>query len=302
MELATKLNTVFVFETDSHVRFAETRGEQNLDAIYCSSISTWITYAFLSLGSRCDTSVPTALHASPEMHAMAGQALSRARRLLYVARLLTPSDKRRVTTLVMNPGPVYFVRCADTSMTNFFAFMLGSATSLPAVKYFCLYAGAAILFDFFMQVESLAEPLVVLPRNRLYSELLQSVYTVHHAGDCLRNADRRRQRAHSRTRTREPFNIKVHTTATTRPHSPLALFLLNPSHRARPPLERLDTPVPLLRPTCITDHGVRGLFGDGCEPAEGRQDGLALLLQGEFSVHRDRRGGKCFICIGLVHP
>eukprot|EP00752_Nemacystus_decipiens_P003669 g3381.t1 len=39
-----------------------------------------------------------------------------------------------------------------TSMTNFFAFMLGSATSLPAVEYFCLYAGSAILFDFFLQV------------------------------------------------------------------------------------------------------------------------------------------------------
>lgn len=44
---------------------------------------------------------------------------------------------------------------ADTSMTNFFAFLLGSATSLPAVEYFCIYAGLAILFDFFLQAKSL---------------------------------------------------------------------------------------------------------------------------------------------------
>ncbi|CAM9351224.1 unnamed protein product, partial [Laminaria digitata] len=40
---------------------------------------------------------------------------------------------------------------ADTSLTNFFAFLLGSSTSLPAVEYFCVYAGVAILFDFFLQ-------------------------------------------------------------------------------------------------------------------------------------------------------
>ncbi|CAN0336849.1 unnamed protein product, partial [Ascophyllum nodosum] len=39
-----------------------------------------------------------------------------------------------------------------TSLTNFIAFMLGSTSSLPAVEYFCLYAGTAILFDFFLQV------------------------------------------------------------------------------------------------------------------------------------------------------
>lgn len=30
--------------------------------------------------------------------------------------------------------------------------MLGSFTVLPAVEYFCLYAGTAILFDFILQV------------------------------------------------------------------------------------------------------------------------------------------------------
>ncbi|CAM9122089.1 unnamed protein product, partial [Laminaria digitata] len=39
-----------------------------------------------------------------------------------------------------------------TSLTNFFAFMLGSTSSLPVVEYFCLYAGTAILFDFFLQM------------------------------------------------------------------------------------------------------------------------------------------------------
>eukprot|EP00904_Undaria_pinnatifida_P008217 jgi/Undpi1/4525/HiC_scaffold_18.g07879.m1 len=39
-----------------------------------------------------------------------------------------------------------------TSLTNFFAFMLGTTSSLPVVEYFCLYAGTAILFDFFLQM------------------------------------------------------------------------------------------------------------------------------------------------------
>ncbi|CAM9554027.1 unnamed protein product, partial [Laminaria digitata] len=38
-----------------------------------------------------------------------------------------------------------------TSLTNFFAFVLGSTSSLPAVEYFCWYAATAILFDFFLQ-------------------------------------------------------------------------------------------------------------------------------------------------------
>ncbi|CAM9853375.1 unnamed protein product [Chrysoparadoxa australica] len=39
-----------------------------------------------------------------------------------------------------------------TSLTDFTAFMLGSWTSLPAVKYFCIYAAVAILFDYMLQV------------------------------------------------------------------------------------------------------------------------------------------------------
>ncbi|CAM9506157.1 unnamed protein product [Ectocarpus sp. 12 AP-2014] len=48
-----------------------------------------------------------------------------------------------------------------TSLTNFFAFLLGSMTSLPAVEYFCLYAATAILFDFFLQA-SKNNPFVAL--------------------------------------------------------------------------------------------------------------------------------------------
>ncbi|CAM9178357.1 unnamed protein product [Choristocarpus tenellus] len=39
-----------------------------------------------------------------------------------------------------------------TSLTDFLAFMLGSMISLPAVEYFCFYAGTAILFDYLLQV------------------------------------------------------------------------------------------------------------------------------------------------------
>ncbi|CAM9710197.1 unnamed protein product, partial [Ectocarpus sp. 4 AP-2014] len=41
-----------------------------------------------------------------------------------------------------------------TSLTNFFAFLLGAQSSLPAVQYFCLYAATAILFDFFLQARA----------------------------------------------------------------------------------------------------------------------------------------------------
>lgn len=48
---------------------------------------------------------------------------------------------------------MFCVSCAaDTSLTNVFAFMLGSITLLPAVEYFCFYAGTAVLFDFILQV------------------------------------------------------------------------------------------------------------------------------------------------------
>lgn len=47
----------------------------------------------------------------------------------------------------------FFILFEDTSLTNFFAFLLGSQSSLPAVEYFCLYACTAILFDFLLQVK-----------------------------------------------------------------------------------------------------------------------------------------------------
>ncbi|CAN0213748.1 unnamed protein product, partial [Ectocarpus sp. 6 AP-2014] len=55
--------------------------------------------------------------------------------------------ERRIADALKRCG----VSITYTSMTNAAAFMLGSTTSLPAVRYFCLYAGTAILFDFMMQ-------------------------------------------------------------------------------------------------------------------------------------------------------
>ncbi|CAM9415157.1 unnamed protein product, partial [Ectocarpus sp. 8 AP-2014] len=52
-----------------------------------------------------------------------------------------------------------------TSLTNFVAFMLGSVSSLPAVEYFCLYAGTAILFDFFLQMTAFVA-LLTMDANR----------------------------------------------------------------------------------------------------------------------------------------
>ncbi|CAM9835466.1 unnamed protein product [Ectocarpus sp. 12 AP-2014] len=48
-----------------------------------------------------------------------------------------------------------------TSLTNFFAFLLGSLTSLPAVEYFCLYAATAILFDFILQMTAFVALLTI---------------------------------------------------------------------------------------------------------------------------------------------
>ncbi|CAM9952295.1 unnamed protein product, partial [Ascophyllum nodosum] len=43
--------------------------------------------------------------------------------------------------------------------------MLGSTTSLPAVEFFCLYTGTAILFDFFLQVTAFVA-LLTMDANR----------------------------------------------------------------------------------------------------------------------------------------
>ncbi|KAG5176686.1 patched family-domain-containing protein [Tribonema minus] len=41
-----------------------------------------------------------------------------------------------------------------TSIINFMVFMLGANSTLPAIEYFCIYAGVAVLFDFLLQVPS----------------------------------------------------------------------------------------------------------------------------------------------------
>eukprot|EP00903_Cladosiphon_okamuranus_P015713 g14505.t1 len=53
-----------------------------------------------------------------------------------------------------------------TSLTNFFAFLLGSQSSLPAVEYFCLYASTAILFDFFLQMTAFVAVLTMDARRQ----------------------------------------------------------------------------------------------------------------------------------------
>lgn len=62
------------------------------------------------------------------------------------------SSPRSLTLVVALGVSVLLLVRADTSLTNFFAFLLGSQSSLPAVEYFCNYASTAILFDFFLQV------------------------------------------------------------------------------------------------------------------------------------------------------
>jgi predicted RND superfamily exporter protein len=42
-----------------------------------------------------------------------------------------------------------------TSLTDFFAFLVGSNTSLPALSKFSVYCAVGILFDFALQVSSI---------------------------------------------------------------------------------------------------------------------------------------------------
>jgi Niemann-Pick C1 protein len=47
------------------------------------------------------------------------------------------------------------VSVSTASLTNFFAFLIGSNTSLPALSAFSKYAAFAILFDLLLQVHSI---------------------------------------------------------------------------------------------------------------------------------------------------
>eukprot|EP00854_Cymbomonas_tetramitiformis_P015088 gene15088-17839_t len=58
------------------------------------------------------------------------------------------STPDRLKVMLMEAGPSITL----TSMTDFFAFMIGANTSLPALRYFCIYAAVGILFDFILQV------------------------------------------------------------------------------------------------------------------------------------------------------
>ena len=43
---------------------------------------------------------------------------------------------------------------AFTSLTDLAAFYLGSVTQIPAVRWFCLYAGTSVVFVFLMQARA----------------------------------------------------------------------------------------------------------------------------------------------------
>eukprot|EP00241_Pyramimonas_parkeae_P004525 CAMPEP_0114239316 /NCGR_PEP_ID=MMETSP0058-20121206/8394_1 /TAXON_ID=36894 /ORGANISM="Pyramimonas parkeae, CCMP726" /LENGTH=882 /DNA_ID=CAMNT_0001351487 /DNA_START=50 /DNA_END=2698 /DNA_ORIENTATION=- len=55
---------------------------------------------------------------------------------------------QRVASALSHAGPSITL----TSLTDFFAFMIGSNTSLPALRAFCIYAGVGVVFCFILQV------------------------------------------------------------------------------------------------------------------------------------------------------
>jgi len=58
------------------------------------------------------------------------------------------SSPRRLALALAHAGPSITL----TSLTDFFAFMIGSNTSLPALSAFCIYAGVGVVFCFIFQV------------------------------------------------------------------------------------------------------------------------------------------------------
>lgn len=60
----------------------------------------------------------------------------------------TRTTVERVAAAVASAGPSITV----TSLTDFFAFVIGSNTSLPALSTFSIYAAFGILFDYFLQI------------------------------------------------------------------------------------------------------------------------------------------------------
>eukprot|EP00803_Ostreobium_quekettii_P005975 evm.model.scf_1009.2 EVM.evm.TU.scf_1009.2 scf_1009:10842-19479(+) len=66
----------------------------------------------------------------------------------YATTPVYHSAQQRIEETMMRAGTSIFV----TSLTDFVAFAFGTFTRIPAVRTFCLYAAAGVLFDFIYQV------------------------------------------------------------------------------------------------------------------------------------------------------
>ena len=70
-----------------------------------------------------------------------------------------------------------------TSLTDFFAFVIGSNTSLPALRNFSIYAAFGILFDFALQI-TLFVAFMTLDRRRMEKNV-SDVVCFFHCSECL---------------------------------------------------------------------------------------------------------------------
>ena len=78
----------------------------------------------------------------------------------------------RIKETMVSVGPTV----TATSLTNIIAFLLGSMTTIPALRSFCIYAGICILCDYILQVTFFLSVLTLFERQqvkRMMSERLQ---------------------------------------------------------------------------------------------------------------------------------
>ena len=69
---------------------------------------------------------------------------------------------QRMRTTMEIAGPTI----SATSITNCIAFLLGSLTTIPALRAFCLYAGICILCDFIMQITFFLAAMTIFERRK----------------------------------------------------------------------------------------------------------------------------------------
>jgi len=65
--------------------------------------------------------------------------------------------EKRIVVAVSRAG----VSITITSLTDFLAFIVGSTSRLPAIRYFCVNLALCVLFDFFMQITFFAAYMVI---------------------------------------------------------------------------------------------------------------------------------------------